>query len=914
MYGKECIRSFLAKKRLLGILLLFVVHCPVVGQMAAVKGKLRDTAGHKNLSFAVIAVLEDDSTLLRFTRSAKDGSFALRDLPAGHYLLWITHPSLSDYSAPVELIAGSVKDLGVVIPLPRADTLAAVVVTPKDPTMRLKGDTLEYTTAGLKLKVNATVENLLQRLPGIQVDQDGSITVNGQKVERLLVDGEDIFSSDPKIVTRNFNADLISKLQVLDKKSDRAAFTGVDDGHTTKTLNLVLKEDRKKGYFGKVEAGGGTDGYYNNNALLGSFKGKRQFAALGILANNGTTGFSGSGGGGNDIVGLSLNGDLDDFFSASAGVGIPQAIGVGMHYSNKWNNDEEYVSGNYSFGNTLTYPISSVINQQILPDTIYVQKQYSQSINNKNLHLFSGIYDVNLDTLSTVHLSLNVNSSFGNNQFVYKASTYLNDTLVNTSDRLIYSNFLSQELSGNIFWRKKFHKEGRLLAITEGLRSTNNGTTGYLYSVSNFYRSDGSILGVDTLDQRKALAAKTTTIEGSINYTEPIWKNTVLALSYSLSYNKGRSLYDTYNKAGGKYEDTVDSLSSHFESGILTQKGTVNFQISKGRFIWVLGANVLKLNFKQSNLVKNETLHFQYNVVIPYIGGHYNFDGSHVIFFSYNGTTQEPSMAQLQPLQNNNDPLHVTLGNPNLKPTVTHYFGLRFFIVRPVPINIGFQTNYSSNSISTRSYTDSLGRQIYQAVNINGNKDILAYLFFNKKSFLPRLDWGMKINLSYTSSFNFVNELLSRNDAYTADCRLSMGHNIQNKYLLQMSSRFSFSYSHSSINSGAATHYWTQTHSILLGIFLPLGFEWTTNCNIILFQKASAFDRKNAIVIWNTCINRNFLTNRLSMQIRVNDILRQNSGINRLVSANQITENRSNVAGRFAMLTLIYHFTEKRQK
>jgi len=914
MNGRQCIQSFLVKKYLLGILLLLVVQYPLAAQMTAIKGRLRDTAEHKNLSFAVIAVLRDDSTLLAFTRSTKDGSFVIRDLPGGHYLLLITHPNLSDYLVPMELIAGDVRDLGVFIPSPRPDTLAPVTVTPKEPLMRLKGDTLEYTTAGMKLKVNATVEDLLQRLPGVQVDQDGSITVNGQKIGRLLVDGEDIFGSDPKIVTRNFNADMINKVQVLDKKSDRAAFTGVDDGRTTKTLNLTLKEDRKKGYFGKVEAGAGTDGYYNNNGLLGSFKGKRQFAALGMLANTGTTGFSGSGGGGNDAVGISLQGDLNDAFAASAGAGIPQVIGGGAHYSNKWNNTGEHVSGNYSFGHTLTYPVSSVINQQILPDMVYVQRQQSQSVNSKDLHLFSGVYDINPDTLSAIHISSNGGSSMANNQFDYAASTYLNDTLANKSDRQVHSNVLSQDFSGNFAWRRKFSKEGRLFAVTGGLRGANNGGTGYFYSASHFFKPDGGMLRVDTLDQKKALTATNFVIESGLSYTEPLWKNTVLAMSYDLVFNKGRSLYDTYNKTGGKYEEHVDSLSSHFESGVVTQKTVVNLQVNNRRLLCAVGAHLGQYNYRMTDAIKSSILRNNHIIIIPYIRGHFNFDDAHVFYFSYNGFAEQPAMSQLLPLQNNNDPLHITLGNSNLRPAVSRYFEFRYDQVRRTILNIGFQGGFFSNSISTRSYTDSLGRQVSQAVNVNGDRKIALYIILNRKIQPLNLDVGFDMNLTYDRTNNFVNLLPNRNNIYSAYGRVILERNVADKYLLQVISGLYYSYSSSSINTGSVTRYWWQYHRIMLDLFLPLGFEWNVNGTITVLQKTNAFDGNNSLFMCDTYLNRNFLDNRLSLRLLVNDLFGQNSGVRRFANASQITENHFNVAGRFWMISLYYQFTNKRSE
>lgn len=271
-------------------------------QGGAVRGRLADSNLERGCPLVVVAILNNDSLLVRFTRTKKDGSWAIRGIPAGNYLLLTSHPSYDDYLARIAIKGDSVTDLGIINLQPKSDTLVAAIVTPRNPPMHIRGDTLEYNTANVKMKVNATVEELLKRLPGVQVDQNGIITINGVAVQHLLVDGEDFFGGDPTIVTKNFNADMIAKIQFLDKKSSQAEFTGVDDGQRTKTVNLVLKEDAKKGYFVKGEAGAGPDGYENVNGMLGAFRGPRQLAALAMTANNGNTGFSGEG------AGLSIGG------------------------------------------------------------------------------------------------------------------------------------------------------------------------------------------------------------------------------------------------------------------------------------------------------------------------------------------------------------------------------------------------------------------------------------------------------------------------------------------------------------------------------------------------------------------------------------------------------------------------------
>ena len=260
------------------------------GQDASIKGSVSDTANQKKLQYAVVTLLDKaDSTLVTFARTDKNGNFTLSNLPPGKFSIMISYPSFADYVDDVQLQPGTATDLGS-ISLTNKSLLLKEIVIRQNNAMRMKGDTLEFTADSFHVRANASAEDLLKAMPGIQVNKNGEIVAQGQKVEKVLVDGEEFFSDDPTVATRNIRADAVDKVQVFDKKSDQAAFTGIDDGEKTKTINLKLKEDKKKGYFGKITAGGGLKDKFNNEAMINSFKGKRKIAAYGTMANTGQTG------------------------------------------------------------------------------------------------------------------------------------------------------------------------------------------------------------------------------------------------------------------------------------------------------------------------------------------------------------------------------------------------------------------------------------------------------------------------------------------------------------------------------------------------------------------------------------------------------------------------------------------------
>src|SRR5688500_17755191 len=276
-----CPLSIAMKKLTALLVVLFAISLSVFSQDAALKGTVIDTSEKRNLSNAVIGVLRPaDSVLVTFTRSDKNGHFTLKLSPAQareKYIIMVTRPSYADYFDRVEITKGAPVDLGTIAMTLKSQLLQEVVVQHKLGAIRIKGDTTEYVADSFKMGAGATVEDLLKKLPGIQVDKDGKITAQGETVQKVLVDGEEFFSEDPTIATRGLTADAVDKVQSFDKKSDQAAFTGIDDGEKTKTINLQLKEDKKKGYFGKLETGTDGNKFWNNKLMFNAFKGKRKF-------------------------------------------------------------------------------------------------------------------------------------------------------------------------------------------------------------------------------------------------------------------------------------------------------------------------------------------------------------------------------------------------------------------------------------------------------------------------------------------------------------------------------------------------------------------------------------------------------------------------------------------------------------
>jgi hypothetical protein len=322
---------------------------------------VKDTVEKKNPSNAVVSVLRKaDSVLVKFTRTDREGNFSVPGLQPGKFIIMITHPYMGDYFDTLELAPNAQLDLERVYLTPKTKLLAEVILK-SGSAIRIKGDTTVYTADSFKVRPGANVEELLRRLPGIQVDRTGQITAMGERVKKVLVDGEEFFGSDPGIATKNIRADYVKEVEVFDKKSDQAEFTGIDDGVKDKTINLKLKDDKKQGYFGKVEAGGGLKDRYDNSVMLNAFKGKRKLAGYGIMSNTGQTNLDWKDaqnyGGGMDNMKTGVTDDGGMWISMSnedgnywgGRNGIPQNWNGGLHFNNKFNDNKQSFNAGYKF-------------------------------------------------------------------------------------------------------------------------------------------------------------------------------------------------------------------------------------------------------------------------------------------------------------------------------------------------------------------------------------------------------------------------------------------------------------------------------------------------------------------------------------------------------------------------------------
>ena len=659
-------------------------------QTVSVSGTVMNKDESTPVHNAVISLITpSDSTIYTFTRSDAAGKFILKNVPAGKYILMTSQPWFGDLIDNIEVKEST--EFPPIQLLSKAALLQEVIINTGTP-IRIKGDTTIYTADSFVVSANANVEELLKKLPGIQVDKDGKITALGQTVQKVLVDGEEFFGDDPGMAVKNLRADAVKEVQVFDKKSDQSQFTGIDDGNTQKTINLKLKDEAKKGYFGKIDVAGGPqkniDNRYNTNLMASSFKGKRKFSAF-LL--NGNTGQDGLGWedeqkfGGFDNITVSDDGGVMIMRSGSSDGepyvntqnGFTTNTNAGIQYSNKWKdkhtlnlspryNEQRYTNTEKAFSSTLAG--DSIINLNSLNKT---------HTNRNNIKL-SGIYEVVIDSMNSLKVTVNSNfyeTESGSN--ISSLTTGNEGTLKNSSARQLQTKSDKQAFSGTVLFKHKFRKDRRTLSVSTNWGLMNNQGENFLTSENKTY-FDGKLVTNRLQDQKKEYEQSTNYFGASVVYTEPISKAYSLELNYRLAYNYGRNDQFVYApKAGGQYSDKIDSLSNEFRQNILQNIPGAKINFAGKKLKVNMGAGFGFTNYELQDVTFQKTYDRHYINFYPTANLTYTYKPNNSIQLSYDGNSRQPTINQLQPLRNSDNYFYQILGNPDLKPAFNNTFRIK---------------------------------------------------------------------------------------------------------------------------------------------------------------------------------------------------------------------------------------------
>lgn len=916
-------------------LLLFCISTIAFAQNPySIKGEVTDTAAtYKMVNSTVTILNQKDSTLVGFSRVNAEGNFFISKLRKGKFILLITYPGYADYAE--EFVLDSFKtsrDFGPINLVLKSTLLEGVIIQGKAAAIKIKGDTTEFNAGSYTIQPNDKVEDLLKQLPGITIDKDGKITAQGKTVNKVLVDGEEFFGDDPTLVTKNIRADMVDKVQLYDKKSDQATFTGIDDGEKNKTINIKLKEDKKNGYFGKIEAAGGTDQYYRGQAMVNVFKGKQRISAYGIGGNTGTVGLGwndnskyGSMGGNMEMTddgGIMIfsdggGDDLDSWNGRYDGQGIPTATVGGLHYENKWDSDKHALNTNYKIGSLGVKGNRNTLTQNNLP-TGLLNSNSDQNFNNQLFRQkLDATYTLKLDSTSTLKFMVDgtKKNSKTNDQFG-SASRRADSSLINTGMRDLNNDDDQQAFNTSLFWTKKLKKKGRTLSLKVKQSLSQSDAAGYLKSTNQFYNTIGVLDSIQHINQYKTNDSKSAVTNTNLSYTEPLSKQLSLVLNYGLDINNSSSKRQSFNQSASGSYDIFDPLySNDYQLDQLTNQGGANFNYKLEKSTIRFGTKISAVSFNQTDAYTNQSYKRKFVNWNPQANYSYRFSQQRSLNIGYYGYTSQPQISQVQPIRVNTDPLNITLGNPDLKPSFSNNINLYYSsykILSDQSVWLSASYGVTVNPIANNATTDAAGKNTYQSINISDKNSNNYSLYVSTDKKIKALDMGvgLELNANGNTNYNLINSVLNQSNYADIYGKLTVRKSSEKKYNVSAGFGPAYTTITSSIQNNNSKG-WGVDGNANFSIYLPGKFEISSDGVYTYKGQTQAFSDKLERFIWNAGISKKFLKgDNLKISIQGNDLLNQNNGFNRFANGNMITQNRYTTIKRYFLASILWDFNK----
>ncbi|MBL7738381.1 MAG: TonB-dependent receptor family protein [Chitinophagaceae bacterium] len=917
-----------------------LASCTVMAQKADghIKGKLTDTASKQPIPDATVSLLAvKDSSLITFTLSNKQGFFEIKGVETGNYQIVISHQAYEAFRKSIVLTADKKAiDLGDLSPAKDYKVLGGVTVTNEAPIV-VKGDTTQFNASGFKTAPNATVEDLMKKLPGVEVDREGNVKTQGEQVQKIYVDGKEFFGNDPKLATKNLTADMVESIQVYDDMSDQAKFTKVDDGSRTKTMNIKLKKDRNKGYFGRAMISVGDQGRYEGNLSVNRFNGSQRLSFL-LNTNNinkqgfsfsdvvsSMGGFSGfnSGGGSGMQMSVGRGGGGFGGFGGGGTTGILKSLSTGLNYSDEWTSKIK-ATGSYFFSNTDNHQEQNTFRQTSYTDSVAYEDRNAFTNNKNQNHRFNFRIEAQLDSLSSILYTPSITVQHSES---YREDTSFTNVIIPGYEypALVAKRMNSNERDGinwnnNLLYRKKFKKTGRTFTLGWSNTFGQSESSGFNLTNSNYYDTIGTLKREIRQNQQNNQTTNTHNNVISTSYTEPIGLNKLIEFNYVYTLNHSTSNRVTYNydPVSFKYDDPNYLLTNDFENNFKAHRAGTNFRVQNKKYNYQLGVamqqatldntSVRKTNAGADSLVNTKATYTNY---FPTANFNYTPSRNKNLRFSYNGRTNQPTISQLQNVPDATDTFNIRIGNPNLKQEFTHNINLNFntfniLTYRYMAANLNFST--TGNKIVSDITTRGPVQQTTYA-NINGAFRASSFLTLGIPFKDPKLK-GSSVNFSNNLSYSRDVSLVQRVKNNTNTFAVAQGAGVNlNKEKFDIGVRANIAYNKvtSSKSTNLNDDYYTHTYSLDFSYNLPKNFILSSDFDYY-FNTGRAEGYNLNVPLWNASLRKQvFKKKNGELRLSVNDILNQNQSISRTVSDNYIQDTRSIVLRRYFMVSLLYN-------
>jgi len=894
------------------VFLFFIFSTQVIAQVK-LSGNISDKTGA--LPGATIKVMNTDSSLAAGTVADMDGSFSLSLAQNKKFIVLFSYMGYRENFRNIETKSQPI-DLGKITMKEALQKLDEVVVSTTQTRGEQKGDTTAFNAGAYKTNPDATAEDLVKKMPGVTSDADG-VKVNGESVQKVLVDGKPFFGDDPNAALKNLPAEIIDKVEVFDKMSDQSAFTGFNDGNQQKTINIVTKKGKNVGQFGRVYGGGGVDenplARYNAGAALNSFNDTRRVSLL-LLSNNinqqnfsssDITGAMGSSGGGRgrNSAGSAL--------MASPQNGNTTTHAAGLNYSDAWGKKIN-VSGSYFFNYTDNHNHTDTRDNYFTENKqVYQENNDNQNINNNQRLNFRFEYNIDSANKLTLTPSLSFQNNKSNTTLI--DSNFIFDRIpVNTAKVVSGITNSGYDFNNNALFQHKFSKKGRTFSVNLNTQFSERGNEGN-------YLSTGST----NLDQRYNTYGFTKKLSGSLSYTEPLNKSSILQLNYSPSYSRNQSNKATndYDSTSTAYDDFNVPLSNKYQNVYTTQRGGASYRYQQNKLNFSFGADAQNAELKGNQIFPIAfPVNKSFNNILPNAQLNYKFSKSKNLRVYYRTNTNIPSISQLQSVLDVSNPVQVKTGNVDLKQTFENNLNIRFggfnsatqrnamlFISGNRIDNYISNTTYILNTDSViQGYNLKSGSRLTKPINLNGYYTLRAFGVYGFP--LKALKSNMNINVSanYGHSPSMMNEQMNYSNSYAYNGGVFIGSNISEKLDFSLSYNGGYTIVKNTLQTQSNNSYFNHTAAFKINWIFYKGFVLNTDVNHTLYNGLTQ-SYNQQYFLWNAYVAYKFLKNNaLEAKISVFDILNQNRSIGRTITANYTEDYHTIVLRRYVMFTLTY--------
>ncbi|MCH5240634.1 MAG: TonB-dependent receptor [Muribaculaceae bacterium] len=912
--------------------LLFICLFPVLSFAADITGKIIDSENSPLPGASLLLTALPDSTRVDLKVSDIDGNFSIKNIKTGKYALSVTMTGMEpvvkylSINKPDETL-----NLGNLKLSENAILLNEAIVTGVRAAVVAKQDTIEFNADSFHTSPNSSVDQLLKKLPGVEVGQDGSITSNGKTISKILVNGKEFFADDPQMASKNLPANMVDKVQVIDRKSDLARLTGIDDGEEETVINLKVKKDMNNGWFGNVSAGYGIQDKYNGSFVINNFHEGNQITILGGLNNINENGFSDRG-----------RGRFRDFGGSG---GITEAQRLGLNF-NVGNEEIFRVGGNVLYSHSKTVRTQKSATQYLFPDSVSYQNSASKNVDrghnlNVDLRLQWNINENNVLDFRP-RFSMNFRDTEKNDSSFLRAGDSSRSP-VNENLNFQNNKGKSFETSGNLIFNHKFaEKPGRALSLNVQYSFSSTIQKGLTWSnIQYFLLNDMDEELYRYLDNKNY----SNSVEGRVTWTEPLGnplRGNFLTFSYRTRYqwnNADQLTYNLLDPEFGVLPSTPDyrylpdfadfhlpqglpidsTLSNSFRNKFFTQELQVGYKKVSKTLNLEAGLLFSPSSSSSHDLINNARdipTRWVWNVA-PFANIRVKFANGSSIRANYRARTSQPSMSQLQPVADVSDPLNIKIGNPELKPTFTQSIRLNFNHYdadRQQSFMLMVNASYALNTIVSRTTTNSeTGGRVTTYSNVNGNTNLMFMGMYTGPFSNKKWRFNARLNTRYASTPGYINGDFNRSDNITLSPSAGITFS-SDIFQISVNPNYSLSSIHNSLPDQVNRR--TQSYGFWAdaSLYLPFGLDISTDLN---FAANSGYTSGYNINqwLWNAQLSYSFLADKsLTFSVKAYDILHQKKNISRSVSANAIVDNEYNDLTRYFLFSLTWSFNSLKKK